>query len=532
MRWVPLPLDYILAKYGLNDSKVKLLLLTWIITIAGSLYSISLGKPVTGFLASSPNELLYYSYITHIPLLIGTLLLFWLGFEWGFIPVFLSAFVIAFLSQMTYYWALLYGVAFILGLAIYALAYYCVPIDASLRSLKGIAFFTVVSFIAALAGSLGSFVWSQFFQLSAWETLLIWKSWWTGAFLQSMVLIAPILALLTPTVIRLRNQYFKETPAPKVTLNWIYAAIGSVALVLILFIIGAKTLGSQSLISHLSSLSQDALQAVQSANESFEIVTWISVGLILIVGITGIYLVGGWNEYLQDKVDQQTIELKESEAKLKKALGERDLLLQEIHDRVSYNLTMMLALLELQLKTEKEKNIEEIIKDSHSRIRSMAIIHETMHQAGSVSTVNLKNYTIKLSNRLRQSFLSKFQNIDVTINVDDITLGIERAVPFAMVLNELMVNAYTHAFKNLKRGTLFVEIKKSSGDILLNVRDNGNGLPDNFSMKEQQSLGMKLIHTLTKQLQGDFKITDYNKPCFSLRMPIEASLQQEHEEAY
>lgn len=527
MRWVPLPLDHILARYGLKDIRVQLLLFTWMGLIVVSLFSISLGKPLQGFLASSPDRLHYYSYITHIPLLIGTLLLFWLGFEWGFIPVFLSAFIIAFLSHMTHYWALLYGAAYILGLAIYALAYYCVPIDASLRSLKGVAFYTVVSFIAALASSLGSFVWSQFFQLSVWETMHIWKSWWTGAFLQSMLLVAPLLAAFTPAVTRLRSRHFQDVPNPRVTLNWIYTAIGSVTLVLILFIIGAKTLGSQSLNNYLTTYSVDAVQAMRSADDSFQIVTWISIGLILIVGVGGVFLVGSWNKNLQQKVDQQTHEIQENEAKLQVTLEERNLLLQEIHNRVSSNLTIMLALLELQLKTEKEKTIEEIIKDSHARIRSMAIIHETMHQAGSVNEVNLKHYAIKLSNRLRQSFLTREQRIDVTINADDINMDIERAVPFAMILNELMVNAYSHAFKGLKKGSLFVEIRSNSDEIQLSVRDNGNGLPENFAEIEYHSLGMKLIHTLARQLHGNFNITDYSRPCFSLSFPMHVPAVQE-----
>jgi two-component sensor histidine kinase len=520
VRWVPLPLDHVLNRYGLGTAKVQLLLLAWMLLIAVSLYVIPLSEPTQALLASSSRKL-YYSYLTQIPLLIGTLLLFWVGFEWGFIPVFLSAFVVAFLAHMMPYWALLYGISHILGLAIYGLAYYCVPLDTSLRTLSGFAFFTVVSFIAALAGSLGSFVWSQYFQLSAFASMHIWKIWWTSAFLQSMILVAPILAVFTPKISQLRSRYFPDVPNPKVTLSWIYAAIGSVTIVLILFIMSAKSLGSQSLLNQMATLSSSAGQAMKSANESFEIVTWISIGLILTVGTGGIFLVGSWNKSLQKQVDRQTLELQENEAKLKTALDERDLLLNEIHNRVNSNLTLTLALLELQLKTRKDKTTEEVIKDSHSRIRSLAIVHETMYQNGSVSSVNLKNYTIKLSNRLRQSFLNSDQHIDVTINAENIALDIDRAVPFAMVLNELMVNAFSHAFKNLTEGSLFIEIRQGNGDILLSVCDNGNGLPEEFKNKDVQSFGMKLVLTLTRQLHGTFQITDHAKPCFSLRIPLE-----------
>jgi hypothetical protein len=86
-------------------------------------------------------------FLFYPPLILGTRLLFWVGFEWGFIPLFLSGFFITFSASVTYYWGLLFGIAFVLGLGIYALAYYCVPFDPGLRDLKSFAFFTVVSFL-------------------------------------------------------------------------------------------------------------------------------------------------------------------------------------------------------------------------------------------------------------------------------------------------------------------------------------------------------------------------------------------------
>lgn len=522
MRWLPLTMDYLLDKEGLKSVRLQALLGIWVGFIALSLLSVFLLGAQGGYFFETSQNPVHHVYLVQAPMLIGTLLVFWLGYEWGFIPAFLAAFFIAFAAFMTNYWAILYGISYGLGLTIYALAYYCVPFDISLRSLRSVAFFTVVSFVAALACSLGAFVWSGYFDLSVVQTSLLWKSWWTGLFLQSILLVGPLLFFFTPTIRRAKERYFHTPPHPDVSLNWIYTAIASVSVVLILFLFSAKMLGTRGLMPQLAELPEGLIRAIQSVISSFEMVTWISIGLVLMAGIGGIYLVGSWNVTLQEKVNQQTKKLQRKERSLQKALDDRDLLLTDIHDRVRTNLSMVLALLEVQLKN-KDKNskpIEEILKDSLARIRSMAIIHETMAQSESVAHVHLKSYAIKLSNRLGQAYKKQDQNIEVNIQAEDLVLDIERAVPFAMILNELMVNAYSHAFKELNKGSIYVEITKEGEDVEMSVRDNGIGLPDNFDNKENQKLGMRLVRTLAKKLRGELVIKEANKTTsFTLRMP-------------
>jgi hypothetical protein len=292
----------------------------------------------------------------------------------------------------------------VLGLGIYALAYYCVPFDPALRDLKSFVFFTIVSFVAAIASSLGSFVWSDFFDLNPFQTITLWKGWWTGMFLQSMFIVAPILFLLTPSVSSFREEIFPEFPKPEVSLAWIYSAIGSVVVVLLFFIIGAKILGTESLYHQIDSLDAGISQQLLQSGESLQLISWISIGLVLSLGIGGIYLVGSWNRQLQEQVDRKTYLLQQSEEQLKDALEERDMFLDTIHDRIRNNLTMVLALLELQLKNVVKKPIAEILKDSHSRIRCLALIHETMDQSESFQVVNFKKYAFKLSNRKQKTY--------------------------------------------------------------------------------------------------------------------------------
>ncbi len=517
-RWLPLPLDYLMEEYELTSSRLLGLIAGWIIVIGFSIGSVLLISPTDFLLLNESQSSINLFFVFYPPLILGTLLLFWVGFEWGFIPLFLSGFVITFSASVTYYWGLLFGIAFVLGLAIYALAYYCVSFDPALRDLNSFVFYTVVSFFAAIASSLGSFIWSDFFNLGTVQTMTLWKGWWTGMFLQSMFIIAPILYLLTPWIYSKRNEIFPNYPTPNVTMGWIYTAIGSIAVVLLLFIIGAKVLGTAG-IEQMGVLEAGMNQTLIKTNESIEMISWISIGLVLVLGSGSVYLVGSWNRSLQEKVEHKTAELVQSQEELHEALEERDLLLDTIHDRVRNNLTMVLALLELQLKGEEEKSNEEILKDSHSRIRSMALIHETMVQSESLEEVNLRRFAVKLSNRIQKSFQDREQEIEVSMNVDDVMVHIDRAVPVAMILNELMVNAFMHGFVDLEKGVVFVNLHENTESLVLEVRDNGRSLPSDFEEKTKHTLGFKLIKTLVKQLQGEYQVLDKEKPFFQITIP-------------
>lgn len=518
-RWLPLPLDFVLDKYNPTSLKVLSLFFIWMGVIGISMLSVAWVSPSEFMLLDEGQQTINQFFLFYPPLILGTLLLFWVGFEWGFIPLFLSGFAITFSASVTYYWGLLFGIAFVLGLGIYALAYYCVPFDPALRDMKSFAFYVVVSFFAAIASSLGSFVWSDFFGLNAYETITLWKGWWTGMFLQSVFIVGPVLYLMTPSVSKYRQKLFPNFPRPKVTLGWIYTAIASVAVVLMLFIVGAKILGTETIHQQVESLDAGVGEQIIRSNDSLEIISWISIALVMVLGVGSIYLVGSWNKKLKEKVDLKTDQLKKSQKQLQNALSERDLLLDTIHDRVRNNLTMVLALLELQLKGGEDKSNDEILKDSYSRIRSLALIHETMVQSETFERVNLKSFAIKLSNRLQKSFGTSLQNIEVSMNVQEIETHIDRAVPIAMILNELMVNAFMHGFADFPKGVVFVSLEMQAKELVLQVRDNGRPLPDDFENITKRTLGFKLIRTLVKQLQGTLEIIDKKTAMFEVRVP-------------
>lgn len=518
--WTPFTIDHLLTKHGLVKGKTILLLTVWIGLIAASIVSVLYMIPDSWVSGNLNRSAIYNYFMLYPPLIIGTLLLFWLGFEWGFIPIFLATFVIAFSADMPFYWGILFGLAFVLGLGIYSLSYYCVPIDKSLRSLKSIAFFVVVSCVAAIASSLGSFIWSFANDMSVSQSMILWRGWWTGVLLQSIFIIGPLLFVLTPIIEKGKAKWFHPPEENEVTLEWIYGAILSVAVVLGLFIVGANYLGIQIVDDLVSALSPTSSIQILQATESFQIITWISIGLVLSLGLGGIYLVGSWNKNLLEEVELKTKKLKKSEIKLKKSLDEKDALLDNIHSRMRSNLYIILALLEAQVKNGVTKEIDVLLRESHSRLESLALVHETMHQSKSVDSLNMKLYAVKLSNRLHQAHKYKKQEIDVTILAEEVYIDLDRAMPFAMILSELLVNAYNHAFEDMMKGIVQVTIVKNNDFYKVKVRDNGKGLPENLKQIERKHLGLKLIKVLIKQMDGEFEITDTKKSTFTFTIPV------------
>ncbi len=521
--WTPFTIDHLLNKHGLGEGKTLLLLTVWIGLIAASILSVLYMIPDSWVSGNLNRSAIYNYFMLYPPLIIGTLLLFWLGFEWGFIPIFLATFVIAFAADMPFYWAILFGLAFVLGLGIYSLSYYCVPIDKSLRSIQSLAFFVVISCVAAIASSLGSFIWSFANDMSVSQSMILWRGWWTGVLLQSIFVVGPILFLFTPIVEKGKKKWFFPPEQNKVTLEWIYGSILSVAVVLGLFIVGANYLGIQIVNDLVSALNYYSSIQILQATESFQIITWISIGLVLSLGLGGIYLVGSWNKNLLKEVELKTSKLIKSEGKLKKSLDEKDSLLDNIHSRMRSNLNIILALLEVQVKNGVNKDVNGLLRESHSRLESLALVHETMHQSKSVDSLNMKLYAVKLSNRLHRANKYKKLELDVTILADDIYIDLDRAMPYAMILNELLVNAYTHAFDEMMKGVIQVSITKNENFYVIKVRDNGKGLPENLEHYEKQHLGLRMIKVLINQMNGKFEVLDAKSTTFMFSIPVQIS---------
>jgi len=196
---------------------------------------------------------------------------------------------------------------------------------------------------------------------------------------------------------------------------------------------------------------------------------------------------------------------KEAERKISNSLKEKNVLLAEIHHRVKNNLAVISGLLQMQIwNIDDERNIE-ALRDSQMRVQSIALVHEKLYQSESFTNINFESYIKDLAGAIQKTYDHNRQPISFDVEIDDIKITLNQAIPLSLLLNELIVNAYKHAFKGMKKGKVSISLKKEGEDLILIFGDNGVGLPKDIELKESQSLGSTLIKTLVQQLNGTFE---------------------------
>jgi len=217
-------------------------------------------------------------------------------------------------------------------------------------------------------------------------------------------------------------------------------------------------------------------------------------------------------------------ELKRAEEHLRQALAEKEIMLQEIHHRVKNNLQIILSLINLQRIMSEDNESEQDMERTCNRIRSMALIHEQLYGSRNLAELNLAEYIPSLAGLVAKTASRSQFAADVTIETSDIRISLDRAVPLGLILNELLTNAYKHAFINGKKGRLEVEVRKSTDDgVRLTIQDNGPGLPDGFSLDTCNSLGMQLISGLTAQLGGTVMASNFHGARFEIVFPLQGN---------
>ncbi len=202
---------------------------------------------------------------------------------------------------------------------------------------------------------------------------------------------------------------------------------------------------------------------------------------------------------------------------IRKALREKDLLLKEIHHRVKNNMQVISSLLKLQSAYLPNEDTRRLFKQSDDRVRSMALIHERLYRSEGFVDIDFSEYIKELSRSLFHSYVVD-SRVALDLDLESVHLGIDQAIPCGLILNEVVSNCLKHAFKPGVEGR--VRIRLSGGDeesIVLQVTDNGQGLPADFDIDRPTSLGMEIVRTLTEQLEGVLEIENVQGTSFTLR---------------
>lgn len=234
-----------------------------------------------------------------------------------------------------------------------------------------------------------------------------------------------------------------------------------------------------------------------------------------------------YRKNLEELVEERTAALQKEIAEnkaiqvhLADSLQEKELLIKEVHHRVKNNMQVISSLLSIQAQGAGDDVYSNLLNESQQRIKSMALIHETLYQSADLLKIDFQEYIESLTTSLSRSYVVPGVSVLVDVNVENVELDLETAVPCGLVINELVSNSLKHAFKG-KEGTGVIDIDFviSQRNYSLRIADNGIGLPEHFDLSKNTSMGMEIVSILTSQLEGELQAHNDEGAVFEISFP-------------
>lgn len=211
---------------------------------------------------------------------------------------------------------------------------------------------------------------------------------------------------------------------------------------------------------------------------------------------------------------------KEAEEQLRDSLQEKEVLLREIHHRVKNNLQVIASLLHVQSKKVEDEDARRLFAESQDRIRSMAFIHERLYQSDDLAQVDFGAYLDRLTEHLYRSHGVALRDVTCHLDTDSAVLGVDRAIPAGLIINELVSNALEHAFPEDSTGTINVSFTTEDEVGTIVVADDGVGVDDADDLESERTLGMRLVNGLVRQLRGEVDVNGTDGLQFTITFPL------------
>lgn len=233
-------------------------------------------------------------------------------------------------------------------------------------------------------------------------------------------------------------------------------------------------------------------------------------GPVKVVSCVGVPFLDEKGEiYRIDGVVQDITNERENEFRLKQSLTEKEFLIKELHHRVKNNLQVISSLLRLQAEMSNDQTLKDSLLDSRNRIHSMASVHNLLYRSEDLGSIDFGYYLKKLTDDLGMSYFGAVNKISVDFSVGEIALELEKAIPLGILMNELISNAFKHAFDDHENARLKITIEQNPSMMNIQVEDNGKGFNEQ-SVDRMNSLGLNLIDSLAEQLSSeiDYVSTD------------------------
>ncbi len=209
---------------------------------------------------------------------------------------------------------------------------------------------------------------------------------------------------------------------------------------------------------------------------------------------------------------------KEDEENLKNSLAEKEVLLKELHHRAKNNLQLISTLLKFQTRHSKDQESLRILKELQNRLNIMAMLHDKLYQSESLSDIDFETYLKSIVINIVKTLNFNPEKIYVNLDIGDLKLDVNKAIPCAMVINELVTNSFKHAFIEDKEGEIKILFKpQGDNSYILVVSDDGAGMSEEVDLRTSKSLGLKIVRLLVQQLHGNITITRNGGTQFEIR---------------
>ncbi|HJZ12702.1 MAG TPA: histidine kinase dimerization/phosphoacceptor domain -containing protein [Acidobacteriota bacterium] len=211
-------------------------------------------------------------------------------------------------------------------------------------------------------------------------------------------------------------------------------------------------------------------------------------------------------------------QIQKTDAGLRKALTEKDILIQEVHHRVKNNLQVILSLFEMQSRyVRKPSSVFEVFEDCKARIRSMSLVHEMLYTDSDLSEVDFAEYVAGLIADLSRSHRRPDFQLDSVIDVADLQLDISKAVPLGLMLSEILTNTFKHAFKDRTHGKVVIKTVEKTPRKLI-IADDGPGIPSHVDFNNPTTFGLKIIRLLSEQTSTKVTIDTTNGTAYTIEL--------------
>jgi two-component sensor histidine kinase len=212
------------------------------------------------------------------------------------------------------------------------------------------------------------------------------------------------------------------------------------------------------------------------------------------------YLIGLEQERLR-------AEHRHADEQIRAALREKEVLLKEVHHRVKNNLQVISSLLYLQANSIHDGPAREVLRESRERVNSIALVHEQLYRSTNFSAIDFGEHLRELAANVAYSYGATRRGIELDMKVMEVALQLDVAIPASLIFNELLSNAFKHAFPRSRTGRVEVTLLRAGpDDLILRVRDDGVGMPEGLDWKHPTTLGLKIVRNLTEQIHGKIEV--------------------------